>query len=795
MLYTTNTNSLMFSLPCLSPKEAAYVQLQVATVQAHSASCAESSFDELKRRGKMKPKAKLNPRSMKIVSSHLLMERCLAIAEAYQVEDRVLPNFIKLCEEAVVPRNFKTSTLGETKFNMMCLKPFQLQNGLEMGEMMGGSSMWLELAMKNKYRYERTFSALCNQEEFHLRYKKRLIEVMDSLGLSELEHLVEDLDQVGNGKLSLAEYSQHFYDKVLLELCGVSNLSDRLLSRSYTPAILPYLKDPVNLLRTYYILHKVLDFDLDMNVKNIALLERLTALDLLTTLNMLGQGLFLDKDMDTRKEMIISGAEQCQQLFLENQFIWTFPVSHCIKLMYDIGFTEEEVDQLTKIQKENKKAQGVLWCLNHRLHEFNLDRSKFVDVMKKRLYLLRNEGDKLGIPSITLTYLFMINWEKAVMAIDKAELGNSQFFIWFRWDESVVVGVYPVLTKITSASRAYLLDYFGLKKNIEEIKKFDDMFLRMPYAKDVPLRLLVGSLMYLESLGFSKEQIKKGYPIMCYSPSILSEYIPKVEAVLGPEWMEKDNALCLLNYFIEVEQKFSYELIYTGMLDCYEEGLSEEFFSSLVTQSRPAQPGHLLAARTPSTAGASRSFHTTSCLRQGRDEGLRTRKIKIFHIQNPLTWLKIFLKFREIKQQWDPHLDQEDFTEGAKYAVEAITSKLEQGEWKELRGLLSRKEFKRLRKEVETEWSDVMRQNVSLEVDQMVKVLITDIRTQQIVDNKFCDIDVMVMGVKEQERKTPLVMQLEVRLHREYTEGCLPDWVVTRFRLKNWDKSVQAGNI
>ena len=29
-----------------------------------------------------------------------------------------------------------------------------------------------------------------------------------------------------------------------------------------------------------------------------------------------------------------------------------------------------------------------------------------------------------------------------------------------------------------------------------------------------------------------------------------------------------------------------------------------------------------------------------------------------------------------------------------------------------------------------------MRQNVSLEVEQMVKVLITDIRTQQIVENK-----------------------------------------------------------
>ena len=39
-------------------------------------------------------------------------------------------------------------------------------------------------------------------------------------------------------------------------------------------------------------------------------------------------------------------------------------------------------------------------------------------------------------------------------------------------------------------------------------------------------------------------------------------------------------------------------------------------------------------------------------------------------------------------------------------------------------------------RQVETEWSDVMRHNISLEVEQMEKVLITDVRTQQIVENK-----------------------------------------------------------
>jgi len=152
--------------------------------------------------------------------------------------------------------------------------------------------------------------------------------------------------------------------------------------------------------------------------------------------------------------------------------------------------------------------------------------------------------------------------------------------------------------------------------------------------------------------------------------------------------------------------------------------------------------------------------------------------------------LKIFLKFHEIRQHWDPSIDQQQIMMGAKYAVAAITSKLEGGQWKELRGLLSRREFKRLRKEVETEWTDVMRQNANLEVEEMEKVLITDVRTQQIVQNKYCDIDLMVVGVKEMQQKLPLVVQVEVRLHREYTQGCLPDWVVTRFRMRNMAKGI-----
>ena len=38
-------------------------------------------------------------------------------------------------------------------------------------------------------------------------------------------------------------------------------------------------------------------------------------------------------------------------------------------------------------------------------------------------------------------------------------------------------------------------------------------------------------------------------------------------------------------------------------------------------------------------------------------------------------------------------------------------------------------------------------------------------------------INVMVLGMKEQKHSVPLVMQVEVRLHRENIDVCLPDRV------------------
>lgn len=788
MLY--NPSKLMFTLPGLNARETAYIQLQLDTVQEPG--CSHGQADSLAGLAKRVPGLVVTRKTELMVRSQLMVDRVLAIGKAYKVDHSSMAELIKLCEVAIQPGNNSL----HRKFNA-----HQVVRGLELGALMGSTRVWLDMARNNRFDYKKALNALAEKEEFEEKYKSRLLEVMDSLGMSDLAHLVE---KGQNEKWNFAEFSEQFYEKVLLEHCGISDMS---AIHKYAKGNFPITRsmtlsqDPVTLLRTIHIMQEVLDLDIDMSIPHLAMCGRMSALDMLITLNMLGQSLFMDKEEHVRRKMIISRSARCEQLFKENQQIWSLPISHCVHLLQEIGFTSKEVVQLVL----GNSKQGIIGDIMKNMKPYDNNRERFVDVMQKRLCILRKEGVKLGVASSGGTYKFLFNWEKVVSMIDMAEMANNQCFLWFGKQNKVSMVFHPVKQNKMSASRVYLMEYFGIRENDKaKFPEFKKIFDRIPHAKDVPLRIVVESVMYLESLGISKQQIEKGFPIVFYSKGILSEYIPKMEVLVGHDWIQKDNVLCLLNYFIEVEQKFSFDLIYSGIIDAYEQGISDEFFSSLpdntaeaepvdtAAQTVPvystAKPGQLLTPQAVNTTTASRAFHTSSNM-MNKEEGDKTKKVQIFHIQNPFTWLQIFIKFREIKQRWDPNLDQEQFVEGAKYAVEAITNKLESGEWQEVRGLVSRKEFKRLRKEVETEWSDVMRQNASLDVEQMHKVLVTGVRTQQISENKYCDIDVMVLGIKEQEKQAPFVMQVDVRLHREYTQGCLPDWMVTRFRVKNWDKS------
>jgi len=147
---------------------------------------------------------------------------------------------------------------------------------------------------------------------------------------------------------------------------------------------------------------------------------------------------------------------------------------------------------------------------------------------------------------------------------------------------------------------------------------------------------------------------------------------------------------------------------------------------------------------------------------------------------NPVQWLRVWADFRDLNNTWDANIDRNGFIEGAKMAVCTITQLISQNSYSELRGLLSKTEYKRLQSELEKSWSDVKRRNIYLDVGDFQNVIVTRLKKQQIVDQKFCDIDVYFHCLKEvDEGGEPIPIKIFARFHRDYTQGRLPNWIVT----------------
>jgi len=159
------------------------------------------------------------------------------------------------------------------------------------------------------------------------------------------------------------------------------------------------------------------------------------------------------------------------------------------------------------------------------------------------------------------------------------------------------------------------------------------------------------------------------------------------------------------------------------------------------------------------------------------------KQLKVFTLQNPATLFRVWWKFREVRLTWDPTLEKEQFLSGAKQAAVTVLRQIKDGSWAELRGLLEKKELERLQREVETQWSDVQRHTLELEAEDLT-AWVTDLRTQQIVQRKWCDVDVVLVGLAQTGRgQVPRPVRVNVSFLRNYTEGQLPDWSITRFRV------------
>lgn len=534
--------SLAFTLPCLSKTESLYVKSQCQVLTENNSSSEAQEY------------------------------RLTAIAKAYGItSDATVMNrvFGKICDRATHEKRF---------YNKIAMfRPQQVQRGLEFGALLGDPQIWLNNApgKNTNYHFKKIFDQIQSSSEYDFfpKYRDRLCQVMEKLGLHD-----QELDLDTGHTTDYNTFSSEFYEKLLRQACGVNvQDSSRITKKLRYAKALQLDKDPINLIRTYFIFKDFFDANLDMSLSHVALLGRVSALEILVTMNVLYSLTDAELQEEKRKEKVLD-IDMLEPLYVESQIMWNISLTQSAEILLKIGFTKDEV---TKLIFELQPY--LISDIEKKVADYDNNLERYVDIMKKRLELLRREGFKLGIADVTGMYTFLNNWERVMDAMDKAEMKKDGVcFVKFTQSSSprIRIGQLPFKSKARSVPRLYLLQYLGIKER-EDVREFDKVFRRIPSAKDVPLKIIIDSLQYLESLGFSKDQIKNGFHIAFYHRDILEEEIERVESNLGREWMEKDNALGLLNYFIEVNHGFSFERIYQGVIDHFHKGFSLPEFKEL----------------------------------------------------------------------------------------------------------------------------------------------------------------------------------------------------------------------
>ncbi|XP_045116851.1 uncharacterized protein LOC123507747 isoform X1 [Portunus trituberculatus] len=186
-----------------------------------------------------------------------------------------------------------------------------------------------------------------------------------------------------------------------------------------------------------------------------------------------------------------------------------------------------------------------------------------------------------------------------------------------------------------------------------------------------------------------------------------------------------------------------------------------------------------------------RSLHTANTLSQRQVSKPSTGSVKVWYIPNPFKWLHNRMEIAALQKEWDSSFNLETFKLGAAQAICTVSDLMSQREWGELRGLLTQKAIDNLRA---TKWTFDQTHNLTLCPENVQTIVIKDVKLQSIVDQKYCDIDVLLIGAREPysvEKHSLVVLEYFARFHRNYSEGRLPEWTITVFKLQSFQAAPQ----
>ena len=358
----------------------------------------------------------------------------------------------------------------------------------------------------------------------------------------------------------------------------------------------------------------------------------------------------------------------------------SFPTQVFGRLLHAIGLTQEEIKILLFHPDMNSKLNtSVLVDFNQLVGEkFGGDIAAFCETLRRRLEIIRAEGQNLGVDNIFDVYKFLVNWEEAMAALDRAAQEQSDVSLLLKFQDTMSSGLrnscrvslqtLPTSSGVTDVNiagisslgcEAYLKKLFNLyRSNGERTKAFKATLRRIPHHKEVPTAVVREAEEWLqEREGFSIHQIERGFPTLLYSVPIIEAAITRADNKLEEGWREREDALCLLHYFIELQSGFDFSLIHegigslikdqhksynsdileersakTGRLEDWDDDLDEEV-DEVEDWTTPAfpEPGPRRCFLSPSSSSSmlSSSFSTSSTSLGNNDEGERKSKLKI----------------------------------------------------------------------------------------------------------------------------------------------------------------------
>ncbi|KAG7163206.1 putative m-AAA protease-interacting protein 1-like [Homarus americanus] len=139
------------------------------------------------------------------------------------------------------------------------------------------------------------------------------------------------------------------------------------------------------------------------------------------------------------------------------------------------------------------------------------------------------------------------------------------------------------------------------------------------------------------------------------------------------------------------------------------------------------------------------SLHTGTSSQQSSGRDPPPARMKVFYVPNPFKWLHNRMEIATLKREWDPSFDEEFFKFGAAQAVCTISELVSRRDWGDLCGLLSQKAMDKIRR---TKWTSDQVNNLVLSPENVQVTQINNVTLQTVVDRKYCDIDVTMIGTR-----------------------------------------------